>query len=464
LRRALIEGESPSGTGDAEAHSTLAVFRAIAECRARYGVRAIGPYIVSMAQGVDDVLAVLLLARWGAGDAWGTGSRGGIPLDVAPLFEKLDHLAAAPAVIGTLLADDVYRAHLERRDRRQIVMIGYSDSNKDGGIAASRWALQRAQAALVNVLEPAGIELTIFHGRGGTVSRGGGKLARAVLSAPPGAVRGRLRITEQGEVINANYGLRGIAMRTLEQGVGALAIATALRPPPHPRKSRWETLMDEIAADSRAAYRALVYDDPRFVEFFRLATPIDVIERMPIGSRPPTRRAGSGIEQLRAIPWVFAWTQCRAVLPGWFGLGTALERAVTQHGEQVIAEMLRDWPFLKAFVDDVEMVVAKADLGIAARYARLAGPLEAAIFPSIRAEFDRTVALVLQLKGTSTLLEEDPVLQRSIRLRNPYLDPMSLLQVDLLGRWRGAGRPDDELFQALLATVRGIAHGLQNTG
>ena len=459
VRRAIAAGEPPVVPPGEDAERTLAVFRAIAECRARHGPHAIGPYIVSMAQGADDVLTVLLLARWG-----GLGVDGEVPLDVAPLFETEHDLAAAPQVMAALLADNVYRGHLERRDRRQVVMIGYSDSNKDAGIAASRWALQRAQAALVATLEPAGIDLTIFHGRGGTTSRGGGKLARAVLSAPPGTVRGRLRVTEQGEAINASYGLRTIALRTLEQAVGAVALATALPAPSEARAPHWHVLMDEIAASSQAAYRALVYDDPRFVEYFRLATPIDVIERMPIGSRPPVRRSGSGIEQLRAIPWVFAWTQSRHVLPGWYGLGTALERAVGRHGEAPVAEMLRDWPFLKALVDDVEMVLAKADMGIAVRYARLAGPLEPIYFPRIRAEFARTVAWVLRLKGTAALLDDDPALQRSIRLRNPYVDPMSLLQVELLTRWRAAGRPDDDLFEALLAAVRGIAQGLQNTG
>jgi phosphoenolpyruvate carboxylase len=462
LRQAIASGEPPAFAPqpDSDAERTLAVFRAIAECRTRYGTHAIGPYIISMTQGLDDVLTVLLLARWG-GLAEATGA---VPLDVAPLFETLQDLRDAPDVLSALLADDLYRAHLDSRGKRQVVMLGYSDSNKDAGIVASRWAVQRAQAALVAILEPAGIDLTIFHGRGGTVSRGGGKLTRAVLSAPAGSVRGRLRVTEQGEVISANYGLRGIAMRTLEQAVGAIAIATALPPNLDARAPQWEALMDEIAATSHAAYRALVYDDPRFVEYFRLSTPIDVIERMPMGSRPPSRRAGSGIEQLRAIPWVFAWTQNRSVLPGWFGLGTALERAVAAHGEDTVAEMLRRWPFLKALVDDVEMVLAKADFGIAARYARLAGTLEPVFFPVIAAEFDRTVALVLRLKGTTALLDEDPVVQRAIRLRNPYVDPMSLLQVDLLARWRAAGRADDELFGALLATVRGIAQGLQNTG
>jgi len=460
LRRAIENGAPPAGTPDADAERTLAVFRAIAECRTRYGAHAIGPYIISMTQGVDDILTVLLLARWG-GLAEADGA---VPLDVAPLFETLDDLRDAPDVMRGLLADDVYRAHLDERGNGQVVMVGYSDSNKDAGIVASRWAVQGAQAALVATLEPAGIDLTIFHGRGGTVSRGGGKLTRAVLSAPPGSVRGRLRVTEQGEVISANYGLRAIAIRTLEQAVGAVAIATALPPKPDARAPQWQALMDEIAATSHAAYRALVYDDPRFVEYFRLSTPIDVIERMPMGSRPPSRRSGSGIEQLRAIPWVFAWMQNRAVLPGWFGLGTALERAVARHGEDAVAEMLRHWPFVKALVDDVEMVLAKADIGIAARYARLAGALEPVYFPVIKAEFDRTVALVLRLKGTTALLDEDPVVQRAIRLRNPYVDPMSLLQVDLLARWRAAERADDELFGALLATVRGIAQGLQNTG
>jgi phosphoenolpyruvate carboxylase len=287
---------------------------------------------------------------------------------------------------------------------------------------------------------------------------------RAVLGAPPGTVRGHLRVTEQGEVISANYGLRGIALRTLEQAVGAAALATALPPPADDRAPRWHALMDEVAAASAAAYRALVYDDPRFSEYFALATPIDVIQSMPIGSRPPTRRAGSGIRQLRAIPWVFAWTQSRHMLPGWYGLGTALEQIVARHGEAVVAEMQRDWPFFRALVDDVAMVLATADIGIAARYARLAGPLEPIFFPTIRAEFERTQSWVLRLKGSAALLDDDPALQRSIRLRNPYVDPMSLLQVELLARWRAAGRPDDDLFGALLATVRGIAQGLQNTG
>ena len=465
LRRVLEQRERPAGAPDERATQTLDVFTAIAECRARFGPHAVGPYIISMAQGADDVLGVLVLARW---SSLGTADANAVMLDVAPLFETVADLERAPGVMRELLADPSYRSHLAEREMHQIVMIGYSDSNKDAGIGAARWALQRAQAELVGTIERAGVELTFFHGRGGTVSRGGGRVASAILSAPAGSVRGRLRVTEQGEVISAKYGLRGIAMRTLEQTVSAVAIATALPRPPDEREAGWTTIMDAIARDSREAYRALVYEDPRFVEYFHGATPIDVIQRMEIGSRPVSRQSGEAqvgeIQQLRAIPWVFAWTQSRHLLPGWYGLGTALDRAAERHGAATLADMLADWPFLRALIDDVEMVLGTAQLSIAARYASLAGELGARYFPAIRAEFDRTVAHVLALKHENALLDSDPALQRSILLRNPYVDPMSLLQIDLLQRWRAAGRPDDDVFRALTASVRGIAQGLQSTG
>ena len=462
LRRVLEQGENPAGSPDAQATRSLEVFNAIAQSRARFGPNAVGPYIISMAQGADDVFAVLVLARWG-----GLGEpRGHVPLDVAPLFETVADLGAAPTVMRELLADSYYRAHLAERRMHQMVMIGYSDSNKDAGIGASRWGLQHAQAALVETTEKSGVDLTFFHGRGGTVSRGGGKITNAILSAPQGAIRGRFRLTEQGEAINARYGLRGIAMRTLEQTVNAVALATALPRAPQPRESEWTGMMDAIAQDSRTAYRALVYDDPQFVEYFRLATPIDVIQRMEIGSRPASRPSTeqSEIEQLRAIPWVFAWTQSRHLLPGWYGLGTALDGATKRYGATALGEMAHAWPFLKTLLDDVAMVLATADFAIAARYARLAGRLGDRYLPVIRAEFERTVAHVLALKRDTALLDSDPALQRSILLRNPYVDPMSFLQIDLLERWRAAGRPDNEVFRALLASVRGIAQGLQSTG
>jgi phosphoenolpyruvate carboxylase len=460
LAEALRTGETPRTAPDAVAEQTLAVFRAIQDSRRRYGERAIGPYIVSMARDVDDVLAVLLLARW----AGLVDPGGNVPLDVAPLFETVDDLRGAPDTMRALLAHDVYATHLVGRRHRQIVMVGYSDSGKDGGLAASRWALHRAQAALTNVARQAGVALTVFHGRGGAIGRGGSKTHRAVLAAPRGSVDGRLRVTEQGEVIDAKYGLRGIAFRTLERTLGAVMLATARPRDTDVREGRWEAIMDELAAASRAAYQALVYAHSRFLEYFRNATPIDVIERMPMGSRPTSRQAGTEIEHLRAIPWVFAWTQSRHLLPGWYGLGTGLERVVERHGAQAVAEMAVDWPFLSTLLEDAEMALAMADMPIAARYAALAGEVGEDLFSTIRAEFDRTVDRVLAARGTTALLDRDPILQRSIRLRNPYVDPMSFLQIDLLRAWRVTGRPDGALLEALLETVHGIAQGLQNTG
>jgi phosphoenolpyruvate carboxylase len=276
-------------------------------------------------------------------------------------------------------------------------------------------------------------------------------------------VRGRLRVTEQGEIINAKYGLRGIAIRTLEQAASSVAEAT-LRDGGEAPPLLWRQVMEDISAASRSAYRALVHEDDGFYAYFRQATPIDVIERMRIGSRPPARRQMQGIRDLRAIPWVFAWTQTRAILPGWYGVGQGLEAALERHGEGPLKEMFERWMFMRAMLDDLEMVLAKCDLGIARRYAELAEAPARPYAELIEAEYRRTVDLVLRLKGADELLANDPTLNRTIRLRNPYVDPMSLLQVDLLRRWREGGREDEALFRALLLSVNGIAHGLQNTG
>jgi len=458
LRQALEQGAAPVAEPDEEGRRALSVFAALTEGRRRFGEVALGPFIISMTEGADDVLSVLLLARWG-----GLTEGDRVPLDVAPLLETVSDLQAAPEILGSLLADPVYRRHLTQRDRRQVVMLGYSDSNKDGGLAASRWALQRAQAALAAVLETADAELTVFHGRGGTISRGGGKAHRAILAAPPAAVAGRLRATEQGEAIDRNFGLRAIALRHLERIVGATALAT-VAPAEAALPAAWSGVMDEIARDSRTAYRDLVYGDESFTDYFRRATPIDVIERMRIGSRPASRRTGHGIDNLRAIPWVFAWMQSRHLLPGWYGLGSGLAVAVERYGRERLAEMANEWLFFSSLLDDAEMVLGKADLAIAERYSRLAGEAGVAVFDRIRREYELTTEMVLAITETKALLDRDPALQRSILLRNPYVDPMSLLQVDLLRRWRESDRADDELLEALLATVHGIAGALQNTG
>jgi phosphoenolpyruvate carboxylase len=443
-----------------QARKTIAVFQAIAFCRRKYGPKAIGPFIVSMTQGADDILSVILLAQWSELH----NKRGEVPVDIAPLLETVDDLQSGPAILESLLATDLYRAHLKRRENRQMIMIGYSDSNKDGGLASARWALQNAQEIIVAAAEKEGIELTLFHGRGGTVSRGGSKTHVAVMGAPPGTVNGRLRVTEQGEIINEKYGLRGIALRTLEQMTGSVALATALPRHRGNDKAEWHEMMDVIASEGRRAYRKLVYKTPNFYDYFRKATPIDLIERMRIGSRPSSRRRQSGIEDLRAIPWVFSWTQARCILPGWYGVGSGFQKAIDQFGEDAFAEMFNEWYFMRSMTADTEMVLAKSDLGIAELYSELSGDLHEEFFPTIKTEYDLTQELVLKYSDHESLLEGDVTLQRAIMLRNPYVDPMSLMQVDLLSRWRASNHEDQDIFDALLASVNGIAQALQNTG
>jgi len=439
---------------------TISVFQAIASCRRKYGAKAIGPFIISMTRGADDILSVLLLAQWGELQ----NRRREVPLDIAPLLETVDDLKNGPEILQSLLASDLYRDHLGQRNNRQTVMIGYSDSNKDSGLASARWALQKAQVTLVDTVKSQNIELTLFHGRGGTISRGGSKTHVAVLGAPPGTVNGRLRVTEQGEIINEKYGLRSIALRSLEQVTGSVALATAM--PNHRGNDmpEWHAMMNVIAAESRHAYRKLIYDTPKFYEYFRMATPIDLIEHMRIGSRPAARRSKSGIEGLRAIPWVFAWTQSRYMLPGWYGLGTGLAKAAEKFDDRAFRQMFVEWYFMRALTADAEMVLAKADLGVSRLYSELAGDLHDEFFPIIEREHDFTRDLILEYSGHDSLLQGDSTLQRSIMLRNPYVDPMSLLQVDLLSRWRESDYDDDAVLDALLASVNGIAQGLQNTG
>jgi phosphoenolpyruvate carboxylase len=434
------------------------VFATLGDARRRYGSEAVGLYIISMARSAADVLAVLALARYG-----GLVENDSVPLNIAPLFETVDDLKAAPETLRALFDDPVYRQHLAARNNQQWVMLGYSDSGKDGGTLASRWGLQRAQVELLEVANAAGIELAFFRGRGGSASRGGARITPALMSSPRGTVAGVLRVTEQGEVIHRKYGIRALALRNLEQTVGAV-LRASLRPREiEPREEHWRELMDTLSANSRQAYRAFV-DREHFVDYFRSATPIDVIEKMTLGSRPASRRSMRGVHDLRAIPWVFAWTQCRSILPGWYGLGSALEQGAQQFGKEVLIEMARDWPFFSNVLDDVEMVLAKCDLDIAEAFSKLSGPLHEEFFGLIRDEFARTCRWLLQLKRSDVLLQVDPRLAASIRLRNPYVDPMSLLQVDLLQRWRATGCTDDALLQALVACVNGVSQGLQNTG
>jgi phosphoenolpyruvate carboxylase len=461
LRDLLARDQGPTSAFDAMGRRSLWVFEAIAQARHKFGGRAIGEYIVSGAVGPEDVLAVLLLARWADITDKRTGEA---PLDVAPLLESIDSLERAGDILSALHSEPAYRRHLASRGNRQTMVIGYSDTNKEGGIAASRWALQVAQNQLLKAARDAGIQVLIFHGRGGTPARGGGRTENLVEAVPDGAIRGVLRLTEQGEVVNQSYGLRPIAMRTLERTFASVALATAQaadRPPIPPTHA---AAMQVIAARSLSVYRELVFGSSQFFEYFRASTPLDVIERMHIGSRSAARAGGSGIQALRAIPWVFAWTQSRHMLPGWFGLGSGLAAALEQYGDDVLGRMLADWPFFGRLLDDVEAMLARTDLDIASHYDALAGDTLRAMAEPIRQEYALTVVHVLRLRGAARLLDSDPTLQRSIKLRNPYVDPMHLMQVDLLQRWRKTGREDKALFGALRATISGIAQGLQATG
>ena len=454
---------SPSPAAGGALDRSLSVMRAIAECRASHGEDAVGGYIISMAEDADDVLAVLWLARLaGLADAAGR-----VPLDTAPLFETVDDLDRAGATLRALLADPPYRDHLRSRGDRQMVMLGYSDSNKESGLAASRWALHEAQEALVAeaAAAPGGaVRITLFHGRGGTVSRGGGKPRDGILATPPGALDGRLRVTEQGEIIFQKYGLPDSARYSLENALAAVLERSAReRDDPGPEPA-WRDAARLVAHASRACYRGAVHGDGRLVEYFRLATPIDVIERLRIGSRPPARRSGAGVENLRAIPWVFAWNQSRLILTGWYGLAEGLAAALERFGMDALREMAEGWPFFANLLSDTEMVLAKADMDIARRYAALAGEVGDALFPALESEYRRTCELVCEVHGCTELLDRDPALQRTLRLRAPYLDPMSLLQVDLLARWRASAREDPDLELALAETVRGVTRGMQNAG
>jgi len=460
LHHAFDEDWDASPEMDTESRKTLSVFESLALCRRRFGHTAIGPFIISMTEHCDDLLSVLMLARWG-----GLSDRAGsVPLDVIPLFESVHDLEVGPRLMAALLRDRIYRKHLATREKEQTVMLGFSHSNKEGGLASSRWSMQGTHREIARIVEAENVGLTVFYGRGGTISRGGGGIRPALLAAPPGSIRGRLRSTEQGETINAKYGLPGIALRNMERSVGAIALAT-LRPPSVPaRQDTWNAIMDEIAQSSRQAYRNMVYDDAGFEQYFRTVTPIDVIERMQLGARPAPRRGGNGIEDVRAIPWVFAWTQARFFLPGWFGIGQGLGDAIQNHGLQTVREMYQHWPFLQALVDDVEIILAKTDLNIASHYDNLTKGATPQYFENINAEYQRALGTVLQIKQIDQLLDNSMALQRSIRLRNPYVDPISLLQVDLLRQWRQGGRESDSLLDALMASINGVAEALQNTG
>ena len=410
---------------------------------------SLSAYVISMAQAPSDVLAV---------EAFQAHAKH--RLRAVPLFERVDDLGRAPETLRELLAIPEYR---ERTGGRQEVMIGYSDSAKDGGRLAANWALYRAQESIVDVCRDAGVELTLFHGRGGSISRGGGPTYLAIQSQPPGSVHGRLRVTEQGEMIQAQFGLPEIATRTLELYTTATLGATLEIPaPPDPR---WRPVMDRLAATARGVYREVVYDNPRFVEYFRTATPEVELGVVPIGSRPVRRTQDGGVDSLRAIPWVFAWTQTRLLLPSWLGTGEAL-RAGLERGElDALRQMYERWPFFRSTLDLIAMVLAESDARIAAEYdRRLVPPDLQPVGSDLRRRLEETVQSVLTVMGKERLLTENVVLRRSIEVRNPYVYPINLVQIELLRRLREEGHDDPQIINAFQVTVNGIAAGMRNTG
>ena len=458
LRDALTKDEGPTALLEATGKRSLWVFEALAHCRHRYGPHAVGPYVVSSTRGADDILSVLLLARWAD-----TADRrsGDVPVDVAPLFESAEALERCGAVMDQLLKEPLYRRHLLHRGNHQYVMIGYSASNKDTGIIRSRWLVRRAQEALLAATQREGVDLTLFHGQAGGMDRGGGRAEVLVRSGPDDARRGRLRLTEAGELIKEKYGLRPIALRIFEQGFNALSLASSGAMPAERVEQRWRDAMELLASESAATYRPLVYDDPKFYAFFRQLTPVDVIERMQIGSRPTTRIERSGVAALRSIPWVHSWSQSRYMFPGWFGAGTALSKVRAALGQDLLGEMYARWFFFENLIDDIELALARADLEIASFYEELVDAEHRHFIALLREEYALTREHILQLKGCARLLDGEPTIQRSIRLRSPYIDPMHLVQVDMLKRWRQSGREDKDLLASLLSSVTGISQALQ---
>jgi phosphoenolpyruvate carboxylase len=390
-------------------------------------------------------------------------------MNIVPLFETIADLRGCAALMDELLRLPLYRALLESRGNAQEIMLGYSDSNKDGGYLTSNWELYKAEVKLVEVFADHGVKLRLFHGRGGTVGRGGGPSYQAILAQPPGSVAGQIRITEQGEVIASKYSDPDIGRDNLETLVAATLEATLLRRGgARAEDAAYREVMEEMSADAFAAYRDLVYETPGFVSFFRTVTPISEIAELHVGSRPASRTKSDRIEDLRAIPWVFSWSLGRIMLPGWYGFGAAVQQLVQRRGDAGMAllkEMHREWPFFQTLLSNMDMVLAKADFPIASRYAELVADtaLRTRIFGRIETEMHRTVEAVLAITGCSELLEGNPALARSFRDRRPYIDPINHLQVEALRRFR-AGETDERIKRAILLSINGIAAGLRNSG
>lgn len=470
-RVALLTGEletarplaSPFLDYSDETRGELAISRAATAMRERYGPGSIQNYIISKTNDVSDVLEVALLARE-AGLLRPRESQ--LDVNIIPLFETIADLRNAGRVMDRLLSLPVYARLVHSRGATQEVMLGYSDSNKDGGFLTSGWELYKAERELVAVFARHGVRMRLFHGRGGSVGRGGGPTYQAVLAQPAGAVQGQIRVTEQGEVIAAKYGNPDVGRRNLETLVAATFEATLL-PGRHVAPRAFSDAMDALSAHAFRAYRRLVYETRGFERYFWESTVISEIAELNIGSRPASRKKSTSIEDLRAIPWVFSWAQCRLMLPGWYGFGTAVDNWLAENpgGMELLREMYREWPFFASLLSNMDMVLSKTDLAIASRYAALVSDegLREEIFPRLRAEHQSTVQNLLSITGARDLLQSNPLLARSIRNRFPYLDPLNHIQVELLSRYRGGDR-EERTRRGIHLTINGIAAGLRNSG
>jgi len=431
----------------ADVQDTLETFRMIGA----QPPESLGAYVITMTRSASDILAVALLQQEAAVAP---------PLRIVPLFETSRDLEQAGAVLDRLLSIPWYRDLI---GGRQEVMVGYSDSAKDVGRLAASWDLHCAQEAIVDTCRRHGVAVTLFHGRGGSVGRGGGPTHLAMMSQPAGSIDGTIRVTEQGEMLQALFGLPDIALRTLEVYTTG-TLEAWLTPAPAPR-AEWRACMDRLRDTAKHAFRSVVYEHPRFVQYFHAATPESELAEMNIGSRPARRKTPdtAGVSSLRAIPWQFAWTQTRLLLGAWLGTEDALERAFANGDEDLLRRMYADWPYFQSVMDLIEMVLAKSDGRIAAEYDRRLVPAELQpLGRDLRTRLDRVIAAVLRVTGHRVLLESNTVLRRSIDVRNPYVDPINLVQIELLRRFRT--NADDRVKSALLVTINGVAAGMRNTG
>lgn len=446
---------------DAAPEELEAEFAALRAIQKDHGAAAAHRFILSMTRSADDILRLRKIACR-------AGCR---QVDLIPLFETIDDLRRAPSILSELWSDRAYRSHLERRKNTQEVMVGYSDSSKDGGYLAANWQLYAAQREIARTARKHDIQLRLFHGKGGSIDRGGGASHRALRAQPHASAGGRIRITEQGEIVSLKYSHPFIAERNLEQLTTAVIAAQSLRPPQaDDALRRWEKVMSRLADDSMRVYRSLVYETPEFLEYLHQATPIDLIADLRIGSRPARRACGNDIGQLRAIPWVFAWTQSRHLISAWYGIGTALENEIQRSPRALesLIEMHRQWPYFRQLIDNAEVSLAKTDLGIARAYADLveSKSVRDKIFGRIEREHDRSVSGILAITGHAELLAEQPTLAESLHRRNPHVDPLHFLQIRFLEKWRSlkAGERTEELRKLLASTVNGIAFGMKSSG